>query len=81
MQRANGDTTVLNIPTLYEESRRKGNDQEPMQSNSTSFLRHHTGKEHKQSRRHKENTAQAESQEVSYFPADVHQAILNITNK
>ena len=29
---------------------------------------------------HKENTAQAESQELSAFPVD-HQAILNIINK
>ena len=36
------------------------------------------GKEHKQSRLYKENTAQAESQEVSSFLADVHQAILNL---
>ena len=40
----------------------------------------YTGKEHKQSKLHKENTAQAESQEVSCFPADVLQAILNKTN-
>ena len=44
------------------------------------YLRHHTGKEHKQSRLHKENTAKAESQEVSFFPADVLQAILNQIN-
>ena len=38
-------------------------------------------KEHKQSRMDKENTAQAESQEVGFFPADVHQSILNKINK
>ena len=39
------------------------------------------GKEHKQSRRYKENTAHEESQKVISFPEDVHQAILNIINK
>ena len=33
------------------------------------------------SRRHKEITAQSESQEVSSSPVDVHEAILNIMNK
>ena len=32
---------------FYELSRRKGNDQEPVQSNSTFCSRHQTGKEHK----------------------------------
>ena len=57
------------------QSRWNGNDQEPIQSNSTYFPRHHVGKEHKQSRLHKENTSQAESREVNFFPADVRQAI------
>ena len=41
------------LETMVLESRWKGNDyQEPMQSNSNSFPRHHTGKEHKNSKRH-----------------------------
>ena len=55
-------------------------DEKEMIRNSTSFPSHHTGKEHKQSRRHKEITAQAENQEISSFPVDVHQDILNIMN-
>ena len=33
------------------------------------------------SRRHKEITTQSESQEVSSFPVEVHEATLNIMNK
>ena len=33
------------------------------------------------SRRHKEITAQSESQEINIFPVDVHEATLNIMNK
>ena len=63
------------------DSRWNGNDREPIQSNSTSFHRHHTWKEHKQLRRHKDIATQAEIQEVSSLPADVHQNTLNIMNK
>ena len=77
-----GDKTILcDLCLCLSKSRWKDNDQEPIQLNSKYYPRHHMGKEHRQSRRHKENTAQAESQEVSSFPADVHQAILDIINK
>ena len=54
-----------------------GNDQEPIQSNSTYCPRHQMGKEHIQFRRHRIRTARAESQEDNSFPADDHQTILN----
>ena len=43
------DETIMRAHGIYAEpqlhSRLKGNDQEPIQSNSTSFPRHHAGKE------------------------------------
>ena len=59
----------------------KGNDQEPIQSNSTSYPRHQMGKGHILVRRHKIKTARVESQEDSFFPEDCHQAILDKMNK
>ena len=59
------------------QSRWKGNDQEPIQSNFTSWPRHQMGKEHIQFRRHKIRTARAESSSL----ADGHQAILAVVRK
>ena len=54
----------------------KGNDQQLIQL--TSFPRHHTREEHKQDGIEcLGETAQAKIQEVSSFPAVVHQAIQN----
>ena len=55
----------------------KGNDQEPILSNSTSSPEHHSGKEHIQLRRHKIKTILVEIQWDSSFPADGHNACLN----
>ena len=68
---------IRNRYNRFQLPRLKGNDQEPIQSNSTSFPRHHTGEEHKKKTKKKKKTAQAESQEVSCCPADAHRAILN----
>ena len=64
----------------FKKSSWKDNDQDPIQSNSTSFPWHHTGKEQK-IKTAWSKTAQAESQEVNSFPTDVHQVILNKTTK
>ena len=55
----------------------KGNDQEPILSNTTSSPKHQTGKEHIQLRRHKIKTIRVESQWDSSFPADGHRTSLN----
>ena len=54
----------------------KGNDQEPILSNSTSSPKHHMGKEHIQLRWQKIKTIRVESQWDSSFPADGHKASL-----
>ena len=54
----------------------KSNDQDPIQSNSTSCPRLQTGNEHKQFRPYiKQN------EDVNTSPTDCHQAILDKTNK
>ena len=62
------------------ESKWKGNDQQLLQL--TSFPRHHTREEHKQDGiKCLGETAQAKIQEVSSFPAVVHQAVQNKNKK
>ena len=57
----------------WSPSRWKGNDQDSMQSNSTSFPDNIRERNTQKSRRHRSKTAQAESQEASSFPADSKQ--------
>ena len=52
------------------EKRSKGNDQEPIQPNSTSFSKHQTGKGHLHGTKIK--TTQVKSQGDSSFPKDGH---------
>ena len=75
------DLEIKKLQDMYSRlleavSKRKGKDQELIQSISISCPRHQTGKEHIQTRQHKIKTARAESQEDSSFPADGHEAIL-----
>ena len=57
-----------------QQSKRKGNDQEPIQSNFTSYPKLQTRKEHKE---RKIKTVRAKSQENSSFLADGQRAVLN----
>ena len=54
----------------------KGNDQESIQTNSTSNPKHQTGEEHIQLRQHKIKTIRVESQWDISFPADGHKRYL-----
>ena len=60
---------------MIHQSRRKGNDQEPIQTNSTSCPRHQMGKEHMQFRQHKikKQQEQKDKKTTSSFPEDGHQ--------
>ena len=61
-------------------SRWKGNDQEPMQSNSTSFPRHHTGKEQNKSRWHRIKQHKRKAKRSALSQQMSTQAILNNIN-